>query len=428
MTNPSSMKVAVIGSGISGMVAAHRLSEHHQVTVFEAGGYVGGHTNTVHVELDGEDQHIDTGFIVFNETNYPCFSALLDELGVASQPTEMSLSVRDDRDGLEYNGSSLNQLFIQRRNLVRPGFHRMIREILRFGREAPEMLTDTTTSKTVQQYVDDNGYSAAFVDQYLVPLGTALWSAPAATFRAFPIRFVVRFLHNHYMLRIKGRPTWRVIRGGSFRYIEKLTARYSGRIMLNTPVESIRRMDIGVCLRFKDRPNEWFDHVIVACHADQALKLLSDPSDRERELLASFPYQSNDAVLHTDTSVLPRHRKAWASWNAHVPTEDRDRVSVTYHMNTLQSLISKHHFCVTLNDDSGIDPAKVLRRIRYEHPVYTLKQETAQRRHYELVNTNRTSFCGAYWGYGFHEDGVRSALAVCEALAAVPVAEELAHA
>ena len=264
MTTHRPMNIAVIGSGISGMVAAYRLCEQHEVTVFEAGDYVGGHTNTVRVELDGEVQHIDTGFIVFNEPNYPCFVSLLDELGVASQPTTMGFSVRSDLTGLEYNGSSLNRLFIQRRNLLRPSFLRMVRDILRFGREAPALLADGAAFLTVQQYVDEYRYSREFIEHYLVPLGTALWSTPATTFRAFPINFVVRFMHNHRLLQVGGRPTWRVIQGGSFRYIEKLTAQYSDRIRLSCPVQSIRRVVGGVCLEFKNRPQEWFDHVVVS--------------------------------------------------------------------------------------------------------------------------------------------------------------------
>ncbi len=420
--------VAVIGSGISGMVAAYRLCEKHEVTVFEAGGYVGGHTNTVRIELDGEVQHIDTGFIVFNEPNYPCFTSLLDELGVASQPTTMSFSVRSDRAGLEYNGSSLNQLFIQRSNLLKPSYLRMVRDILRFGREAPAVLADGIVDMTVQEYVDEFRYSQGFIENYLVPLGTALWSAPDETFRQFPIKFVVRFLHNHRMLQVKGRPAWRVIRGGSFRYTEKLTAPYKDRIRLNCPVRSVRRLEDGACLSFDTRPEERFDHVVLACHADQALGLLSDPSDSERDILGAFPYEPNTAVLHTDTAVLPSRSKAWASWNAHVPSSRRDSVSITYNMNMLQSLKSKNTYCVTLNNDAEIDPAKVLYRARYQHPVYTLKQAEAQQRHHELINVNSTSFCGAYWGFGFHEDGVRSALAVNEALATAAYTPEVVHA
>lgn len=427
-THAAPRRVAVIGTGIAGMVAAYRLSDRHDLTVFEAGNYVGGHTHTHRIELSGEVQHVDTGFIVFNETNYPRFVELLDELGVKSQPTSMSFSVRCDRTGLEYNGSSLNQLFAQRRNLLRPGFWRMIREVLRFGREAPGLLEEASVGPTVHEYVTTHRYSARFVEHYLVPLGTALWSCPAETFRGFPMKFVVRFLANHHMLRLGGRPVWRVIRGGSSRYVEKLTARYRDRIRLNTPVTSVRRFGDGVLIKARGMADQWFDHVVIACHADQALRLLNDPTPTERSLLEAFPYQPNEAVLHTDTSLLPRRRRAWASWNAHVPVDDRDAVSVTYNMNLLQSLRSQHTFCVTLNDPGRIDPSRVLRRIRYHHPVYTLRQSHAQARHGELLNQNLTSYCGAYWGYGFHEDAVRSALAVCDAIERRASAREVVHA
>ena len=410
------MRIAVIGSGISGLTSAYRLETCHDVTVFEASARIGGHTNTVPVSLDGRTFAIDTGFIVYNQRNYPLFSALLEELNVETQPTTMSFSVRSDRTGLEYNGTSLNKLFSQRSNLARPSFWRMLRDILRFNRNAPALAGVTGDLTSVEAYVDQEGYSREFVENYLVPLGASLWSCPPATFRKFPIRFVVEFLQNHAMLQVGGRPVWRVVKGGSSRYVEKMTARFRRPVLVNTPVQSVERVAGGVRLVDNSGQEARFDHVVFACHADQALRLLADPTELELELLGAFPYQPNQAILHTDVSALPRNRGAWAAWNYRVHREDPDRVAVTYNMNLLQGLAPEPAFNVTLNDDSRIDASRVLRRISYEHPVYTRKRQTAQRRHGELIDSNRTSYCGAYWGYGFHEDGVRSATAVSSAL------------
>jgi len=410
------MRIGIIGGGISGLVAARQLEREHDVTVFEAADYIGGHTNTIRVELDGEVQHVDTGFIVFNERNYPHFCRLIDELGVAWQPTSMSFSVRHDGDGVEYNGASLSGLFAQRRNVVRPRFWRMVRDILRFAREAEAALQRIDDSVTVDAWAREHGYSGAFVEWYLVPLGTALWSSPPGVFRAFPMRFVIEFLANHRMLQVTNRPLWRVIRGGSQRYVEKLIAPFRHRIITGAAVRAVTRRPGQVSVDLGDGERHAFDHVVLACHADQALRMLEQPTATERAVLGAFAYQPNEAVLHTDTSVLPRRRRAWASWNAHVPTERRHSVAVTYRMNELQSLDSKHEFCVTLNDDRGIDPARVIKRITYHHPQYTAQRSSAQARHDELIDHHLLSYCGAYWGYGFHEDGVRSALAVAAKL------------
>jgi predicted NAD/FAD-binding protein len=408
-------RIAIVGGGIAGLVCADRLRDRHDVTLFEANDYIGGHTNTVDVTLGGERHAIDTGFIVYNESNYPNFTRLLDRLDVATQPTTMSFSVRCDRTGLEYNGTSINRLFAQRRNLFRPRFHRMIRDILRFGREATEVLDDDGERLTVGDYVSERGYGAEFVEHYLVPMGASIWSCPPSTFRAFPIRFVVEFLRNHAMLDVSGRPQWRVVRGGSRCYVDALTRPFTDRIRLKTPVRRVRRHADRVEITAGRDGVEVFDHVIFACHSDQALRVLEDPSPTERELLAAFPYQRNEAVLHTDRSVLPRRRLAWAAWNYHLRRDDPSAVAVTYNMNILQRLASRHTFCVTLNDDAGIAPERVIQRFDYDHPVYTTGRAAAQRRHHEVIDASRTSFCGAYWGYGFHEDGVKSALRVANA-------------
>ncbi len=415
------MRIAIIGAGISGLTAAYRLCLSHEITLFEANAYLGGHTNTVDVEIDGERHAIDTGFIVFNDWTYPNFIALLDELGVASRPTSMSFSVRCDAANLEYNGSSLNGLFAQRRNLLRPSFYRMLSDIMRFNREAPELLgRSADDATTVGEFLAKHRYSREFSDHYLLPMGAAIWSCPLGTFATFPIRFIVEFYKNHGLLSIRNRPTWRVIDGGSKTYVTKMAERFRGQIRLSSPIEQIRRTATDVTVFARGRPPELFDHVIIACHSDQALRMLADPTATERTVMSEFPYGRNVAVLHTDRRVLPRRKSAWASWNYHVSGRATDSTTqsarVTYHMNLLQHIRSRHTLNVTLNSDDEIDHTKVLRRFEYHHPIFTSRRASAQARHRELINVHRSSFCGAYWGNGFHEDGVVSALRVCEAL------------
>ncbi|HWB12979.1 MAG TPA: FAD-dependent oxidoreductase [Pirellulales bacterium] len=410
------MKIAVVGSGISGLVAAYRLSAAHDVAVFEANEYAGGHTNTVEVRLAGERHSIDTGFIVFNDRTYPHFVGLLDELRVKSRPTSMSFSVRDDRSGLEYNGRSLNTLFAQRRNLLRPAFYRMLADIVRFNRQAVRLAARCDDDVTVADFLHVHGYSSAFREHYLLPMGSAIWSCPRGTFAAFPIRFITEFYRNHGLLNLWRRPTWRVVEGGSRRYVQAILARFRGRLLLNAPVRRVRRLPEAVELHWGGGSRESFDHVVFACHSDQALKILGEDATRlERELLSAFPYERNTALLHTDPSLLPRQQRAWASWNYRV-TGDVSAATVTYNMNLLQGIRSPHVFCVTLNGESQVDPRRVLRRFVYEHPVFTTRRAAAQSRHAELLGAHRSSFCGAYWGNGFHEDGVVSALAVVAAL------------
>ena len=411
------MKVAIIGSGISGLTAAYRLHAEHDITVFEANGYPGGHTNTVNVELDGEHHAIDTGFIVFNDWTYPNFISLLDELGVASQPTTMSFSVRDERTGLEYNGHSLNTLFAQRRNLVRPSFYRLVSEIMRFNREARRLVEKDHDETTVGEFLSRHGYSQSFAEQYLLPMGAAIWSCPLGAFSRFPIRFIVDFYHNHGLLSIRRRPTWRVVRGGSKTYVDAMIREFRDRIRLCTPIESVRRFPNRVEVQPRGKVSESFGHVIFACHSDQALRILDDDAtSTERNVLSAFPYSRNVAVLHTDIATLPRTRRAWASWNYRLRRDHESPASVTYNMNILQGIRSRNTFCVTLNDEARVAPDRVLRRFEYHHPVFTTRRAAAQTRHCELLNANRTSYCGAYWRNGFHEDGVVSALAVVKAL------------
>jgi len=404
------LKIAVVGTGIAGNVAAHHLhAAGHALTVYEADDRIGGHTHTHCIELDGEAHHVDTGFIVFNDRTYPGFVALLDKLGVESQPSNMSFSVRDDARGLEYNGTSLNGVFAQRANLFRPSFVGMLAEILRFHRVAPALLQDEGDETTLGAYLERHRFGGRFVDDYLVPMGAAIWSTDPALMFDFPARFFVRFLHNHGMLTVDDRPTWRVIRGGSARYVEKLVAPFRDRIRLNCAVESIRRRPDGVIVHARGCEPERHDHVFLACHADQALAMLADPSPEEREILGAFPYQRNEALLHTDTSLLPRRPRARAAWNYHRLRGGGGGVALTYDMNVLQSLRSRHTFCVTLNASAHVDPKRVLGRMEYSHPLFTPAGAAAQRRHHLVSGPRRTHYCGAYWRFGFHEDGVFSA-------------------
>jgi len=407
------MKIAIIGSGIAGNVAAHRLHKEHEITVFEAGAHVGGHTHTHEIDSHGERYAIDTGFIVFNDWTYPNFIALLSELGVESQASVMSFSVRNEASGLEYNGTTINTLFAQRRNLLRPSFYRMLRDIVRFNREAPALLA-SSTDIALGDYLAAHHYSSEFIGDYLVPMGAAIWSTDPARMLAFPARFFVRFFENHGMLSVDARPQWRAIRGGSARYVDKLVAPFRGRIRLNTPVESVRRMRDCVLVKARGAEAQRFEHVFLACHSDQALGLLADATPLERQILGAIPYQENEAVLHTDTSMLPHARRAWAAWNYHVVRESSERVALTYNMNILQSLAARETFCVTLNHSERIAPAKIIKRLVYHHPLFTPAGGAGQQRQHEINGQQRTYFCGAYWRFGFHEDGVVSALDAVE--------------
>lgn len=411
------MRIAIVGAGISGLACMHRLWREHQVTLFEADARLGGHTHTVDVELDGERHAVDTGFVVFNDRTYPKFVGLLNELGVPSQPTRMSFSVRTEPTGLEYNGSSLNGLFAQRGNLFRASFHRMTRDILRFNRLRRQSPAEMDEGLTLGVFLTREGFSREFAEHYLLPMGSAIWSCPTREFACFPLRFIVEFFGNHGLLQIRDRPTWRVITGGSKTYVERMSRDWGGRVRLSTPIESVVRNPDGVQVRPRGQPPERFDHVILACHADQALRLLgARATELERDVLSAFPYSRNEAWLHTDTSLLPRRKRAWACWNYLFDARSRERATVTYNMNLLQGLASRHVFCVSLNCEPWVRPEKVLRKFTYHHPIFSTHRAAAQRRQAELASANRTSYCGAYWGNGFHEDGVRSAWAVCQAL------------
>ncbi len=403
------MKVAVIGTGIAGNVAAYKLRDEHDITVFEAGSYVGGHTNTVDVYENGRQFAVDTGFIVFNDRTYPNFIRLLDEIGQASQTSDMSFSVKTDDGALEYCGTSLNTLFAQRSNLLRPTFYRMIRDILRFNKTALPSTQHLGDDESLGEFLFENGYSHEFVDNYLVPMAAAIWSAEPGRVLDMPVSFLVRFFDNHGLLTVNNRPTWRVIEGGSRQYVNKLVAGHRERIRLNSAVDAVRRIDDRIEVHTAEGGREMFDQVFFACHSDQALALLKDATPVERDVLGAIDYQPNEAVLHTDESLLPKRRNAWAAWNYHVPSGESRHVSVTYHMNRLQGLDAEKQYCVTLNADQHINPEKIIHRVQYQHPVYSREAVAAQKRQAE-VNCERTFFCGAYWRNGFHEDGVVSAL------------------
>jgi len=408
------MKIAIVGAGIAGLTAAHHLHREHDIEVFEANDYPGGHTNTIDVELAGRHYAVDTGFIVFNERTYPHFIAMLKELEVAWQVSPMSFSVKCERTGLEYNGTSRNALFAQRRNLFSPRFLGMIRDILRFHREAPALIHHGDDQLTLGRYLREQRYSRAFIDHYIVPMGAAIWSSGPARMEDFPARHFVRFFNNHGLLQLRDRPRWFVIQGGSREYVRRLIRPFWDKVHLGTPVTAVRRDASGAQLTLGGGETRHFDAVFLACHSDQALAMLADATALEREILGAFRYEHNEAVLHTDERILPRRRLAWAAWNYHIPARQRDRVAVTYNMNILQSLPAERQFCVTLNYSEGIDPARVIRKIDYYHPVFTAETMAAQARQHELNGRNHTYFCGAYWRNGFHEDGVVSALAALD--------------
>ncbi len=413
------MKIAIIGSGISGLVAAFRLAPHCEVTVFEAGDHVGGHTHTHDIQTESGKYAIDTGFIVFNDWTYPNFIGILNEIGVQWQDTTMSFSVKSELNGWEYNGTSINSLFAQRLNLVNPKFLKMVRDILRFNQDSLGVVDSDHPDHrlTLGQYLSRHGYSQSFKDYYIVPMGAAIWSASHRQMEEFPIEYFVRFFKNHGMLSVSDRPTWRVIKGGSRSYIPRLTDKFADRIHLNTPVVAVKRTAGGADVTFLKNGNSetaHFDQVVFASHADQTFRLINDLSEAERRVLSRFSYQENETLLHTDTSVLPKKKIAWAAWNYLVPKTAKNRVPVTYNMNMLQGITAPETFCVSLNLDEKIDSKKVLKRLVYHHPIYTHGAVQSQSEWSQISGVNRYHYCGAYWGFGFHEDGVKSGLRVAE--------------
>jgi predicted NAD/FAD-binding protein len=401
-------RIAIIGSGVAGLVAARLLHPKHHITVFEARERIGGHVCTVDVDApNGGRQAIDVGFIVYNEHNYPLFTRLLRQLDVRTQPSNMSFGVRCDRSGLEYGSENLRTLFAQPANALRPSFHSMLRGILRFNREAGIAVRNGAAQLSLGEYLVKAEFSRSVTEHYLMPMGSALWSIPRGEVLEMPAEFFVRFFENHGMLTVNDQPEWRVITGGSARYVDALVTPFRSRIRTSTPVRRVERRHAHVVV-----DGENFDHVVFACHSDQALRMLSDASPREREVLSGLRFQPNEVVLHTDTSVLPRSKRAWASWNYHVQAEGDEAATVTYNMNRLQTLEAKATYCVTLNATDTIEPETILHRTTFSHPVFDRDAIVAQERHDEISGVDRTHFCGAYWGFGFHEDGVRSAVKV----------------
>lgn len=409
----SSQRIAVIGSGISGLTAAHLLSRRHEVTLFEANDYLGGHTHTKQIECAGRVYPVNTGFIVYNDWTYPNFIKLMDQLGVATQASDMSFSVHDENSGLEYNGTNINSLFAQRINLLRPWFWQMVKDILRFNKETVAALErGDSLNMSLGEYIQSEGYSRAFRDYYIIPMGAAIWSASTDVMMNFPLEFFLKFFNNHGMLSVDDRPTWRVLSEGSSAYVPKLIQPFEERVRLNTPVIRVERHAKHVTIVTKSG-SEVFDQVIFACHSDQALKLLSEPSALESEILGAIPYQDNEVVLHTDQSLMPKRKLAWAAWNYHIPQRCSEHAMVTYNMNILQNFKdAPETYLVTLNRSAEIDETKVIERFNYAHPVFTQDGVAAQARHAEISGHNRTHFCGAYWFNGFHEDGVNSGLRV----------------
>ncbi|MFP6850892.1 MAG: FAD-dependent oxidoreductase [Pseudomonas sp.] len=407
------MKIAIIGSGIAGLTSAYLLNRQHDITVFEAGDWIGGHTHTVDVQVDGQHHAVDTGFIVFNNWTYPNFIRLLSQLGVGFKDTEMSFSVCDPISGVEYNGHNLNSLFAQRSNLVSPKFWGMVRDILRFNREALDDLNQQRIASdlTLGDYLKAKGYSKRFIEHYIVPMGAAIWSMSLNDMLGFPLQFFVRFFKNHGLLSVSDRPQWCVVEGGSSSYIAPLTQSFKQHIRLNCPVSRVERDSNGVTLH-SAQGTERFDKVVFACHSDQALALLAEPTHVEQEILGALPYADNDVVLHSDTRLLPKRPLAWASWNYRLGGPVGQSAAVTYDMNILQGIQSDTTFCVSLNQTAFIDPSKILARYTYAHPQYSLAGMAAQARWQELLGANHSYFCGAYWANGFHEDGVVSALRV----------------
>ena len=414
------MKIAIIGSGISGLTTAWYLRHKHNITLFEANDYAGGHTATVDVEVDSGQYAIDTGFIVFNDRTYPNFEQLLMELDIQGQASEMSFSVHNDNNGLEYNGHGLSSLFAQKKNLFKPQFFHFLYEITKFNRLAKQTAYENIEQQqTLGDFLQQHDLSDYFTENYILPMGAAIWSSSLADMRNIPLDFFLRFFLNHGLLDIVNRPQWYVIPGGSREYVNRMLVEIEPLIKLNSPVQQVSRLNDQVYITVNDSV-EVFDHVIFACHSDQALALLADSTTNEQQILSAMAYQDNEVVLHTDESILPNEKAAWASWNYHLPLISNDSQqqlpALTYNMNILQGIDAPETFCVTLNQTQDIDPSKILRQFTYAHPVFNRSSIHAQQQRHLINGMENTWFCGAYWYNGFHEDGVRSALDVIEAI------------
>lgn len=409
--------IAIVGSGISGLTAAYLLKNKYKVSVFEKNNYIGGHTATVDVEVNNRTIAIDTGFIVFNDRTYPLFNKLLEQIGVNRQETEMSFSVSNQLSGLEYNGHNLDTLFAQRKNLFSVRFWRLISSIIRFNKLCKKHFQSKQIAEiSLGEFLKQNNFSDYFAEHYILPMGAAIWSSSIEQMEEFPLPFFIQFFFNHGLLNIADRPQWYVIPGGSRSYIAPLTKGIEQQIFLNTNIDKIQRHANGVTLFFDDNTQQEFDELILACHSDQALKLLDDASLLEKSILSDISYTANDVVLHTDTQMLPKAKKAWASWNYQLDNNRTRPASVTYNMNILMGLKEPETFCVTLNQSSNIDPKQILASFVYHHPVFNQTSFAAQQRRQQICGHQHTHFAGAYWYNGFHEDGVRSAVDVAKRL------------
>ena len=408
------MKIAIIGSGISGLTASYLLNKKHNITLFEKNDYLGGHTHTHDITIGEKNFSVDSGFIVYNEKTYPNFIKLLDILNVERQKTTMGFSIKSEVKNLEYAGNSIKSVFAQKRNYFRPSFLRMLIDIIRFNKKAKADLF-MSSQVTLGQYLDQNSYSKTIINHYIIPMGAAIWSTTAKLMMDMPALFFIRFFSNHGLLQIKDRPGWWVIKNGSKEYVKKLIETFQEHIRMKSEIKTIKRLAGKIIITHAGtHEEENFDAVVIATHSNQALELLADATEKEQTILGAIPYQTNSALLHTDTSILPKRKLAWSSWNYYLDQDEHKPVMLTYNMNILQRLDSDETFCVTLNSNDLIDQNKIIKELNYEHPLFTSESIKAQARKNEISGVNNTYYCGAYWRNGFHEDGVVSALDVCK--------------
>jgi len=402
------MKIAIIGSGISGNTLAYYLNPHHQIALFESNDRIGGHSHTHHIDVFNQKVSVDTGFIVFNKKTYPNFLKLLHELKVPYENSAMSFSVKDSQKDFEYNGTNLNALFAQRKNFINPSFYKMIREILRFNKSSIILLSGDEEI-SLGDYLKREGYSDFFKKYYILPMGSAIWSSNIKTMMQFPAKFFIQFFNNHGMLNINDRPQWLTISGGSINYVDKMIKPFRKKIKLNQNIKYVERKKDHIAIHHKDRV-EKFDWVFFACHSDEALKLIKSPNSHEKNILKAIPYTDNEVILHYDDHFMPKRKLAWAAWNYHIDDNANSPASLTYNMNILQNLKTEVPLLVTLNPLQKINKKKIIKTLSYAHPQYSLRSIEAQSKYHLISGVNRTSFAGAYWGNGFHEDGVKSAL------------------
>ena len=402
------MKIAIIGSGISGNTLAYYLNPRHQIALFESNDRIGGHSHTHHIDVFNQKVSVDTGFIVFNKKTYPNFLKLLHELRVPYENSAMSFSVKDSQKDFEYNGTNLNALFAQRKNFINPSFYKMIREILRFNKSSIILLSGDEVI-SLGDYLKREGYSDFFKKYYILPMGSAIWSSNIKTMMQFPAKFFIQFFNNHGMLNINDRPQWLTISGGSINYVDKMIKPFRKKIKLNQNIKYVERKKDHIAIHHKDRV-EKFDWVFFACHSDEALKLIKSPSFHEKNILKAIPYTDNEVILHYDDHFMPKRKLAWAAWNYHIDDNANSPASLTYNMNILQNLKTEVPLLVTLNPLQKINKKKIIKTLSYAHPQYSLRSIDAQSKYHLISGVNRTSFAGAYWGNGFHEDGVKSAL------------------